>query len=388
MQETPKANRIHIGIFGKRNVGKSTLMNALTRQTSSIVSDVAGTTTDSVYRNIEFHPIGPVVFIDTPGIDDEGELGQLRVQKAKKTLEEVDCVLWVHNGTLTASEKELLHLLKVKNIPYLCVYNIKKEMTPPHCIGTQEHTVRVNAKNLEGLNVLREALTKRLNQEEEKLCIGDLIKKGDRILLVTPQDVQAPKGRLILAQVQILRELLDKKAIPLMTTYDTLKSSLEALVHPPDLVITDSQLFKEVKAIIPATIPLTSFSILLARQKGDLNTYRQSIKAIGELKANDKVLISESCTHNPLHEDIARVKIPRALRKKCGHPLAIEWVSGQVFPEDLTAYKLIIQCGGCMQTTKQIENRINAAKKANVPITNFGVVLAYLSGILDEIWIG
>lgn len=381
MQQTPKGNQLHIGLFGKRNVGKSTLMNALLGQNISIVSPVAGTTTDSVHKSKEWHPIGPVVLVDTPGLDDEGALGLLRIQKAKQILEEVDLVLYVIGKPLERDEKILLEALDKKKKPYLVVYNQKESAL------TVEDILTVNAHTKEHFDQLQAAITAKLNTKEERKCIGDQVEKGEVVLLVMPQDLQAPKGRLILPQVQVLRELLDAKAIPIMTTKETLGVSLSSLKQPPQLIITDSQIFNEVYESCPKNTPLTSFSILMARQKGDLHAYTQGAKVIGKLQAGDKVLVTESCTHNPLHGDIAREKIPNAIKHKVNSEIIFEHVSGIVFPSDLTPYKLIIQCGGCMHTPGQIQARIEKAKTQGVPITNFGIALAYLSNLLDKVWL-
>lgn len=383
MQQVAKGNQLHIGLFGKRNAGKSTLMNVLLRQEMSIVSPVAGTTTDLVHKSIEFHPLGPIVFVDTPGIDDEGELGTLRVEKTKKALEEVDLVLWVCNEVITPQEKEILEEIKRSNAPVILVHN-----TRTLAWKVQGDKLVVNAKEQIGIEDLREAIVKMLQTKEERLCIGDMVTEGQVVLLVAPQDIQAPKGRLILPQVQVMRELLDAKAIPMMTTLHTLERTLKCFHKAPDLVVTDSQVFKEVREMIPSEIPLTSFSILMARQKGDLAVYRKGAKAIYGLQPNDYILIAESCTHNPLHEDIAREKIPQALQKKCGIPLQFHWTTGTTFPSDLSKYALIIQCGGCMHTPAQIGARIQKAKSYEVPMTNFGVLLAELSGTLDAITFG
>ncbi|MGL5676217.1 MAG: [FeFe] hydrogenase H-cluster maturation GTPase HydF [Cellulosilyticaceae bacterium] len=383
MQQVAKGNQLHIGLFGKRNAGKSTLMNVLLRQEMSIVSPVAGTTTDLVHKSIEFHPLGPVVFVDTPGIDDEGELGTLRVEKTKKALKEVDLVLWVCNEVITPQEKEMLEEIKKSNVPVVLVHN-----TRTLAWKVQGDKLVVNAKEQIGIEDLRDAIVKVLQTKEEHLCIGDMVTEGQVVLLVAPQDIQAPKGRLILPQVQVMRELLDAKAIPMMTTLHTLERTLKCLCEAPHLVVTDSQVFKEVREMVPAEVPLTSFSILMARQKGDLDVYRKGAKAIYKLQPNDHILIAESCTHNPLHEDIAREKIPQALQKKCGMPLQFHWTTGTTFPNDLSKYALVIQCGGCMHTPAQIGARIQKAKSYEVPMTNFGVLLAELSGTLDAITFG
>lgn len=388
MDKTPKGSQLHIGLFGKRNAGKSTLMNALLDQEMSIVSPIAGTTTDIVHKSIEWHPLGPVVLVDTPGLDDEGELGLLRVQKAKKVLGEVDLVLWVTEGDISQEEQSMLNDLEQKNRPYLVIYNSKEQASKTEFEENKSKNIfSVNAETKWQIGELKAKVADMLKDEKEQKCIGDKVKLGDVVLLVMPQDLQAPKGRLILPQVQILRELLDAKAIPIMTTKETLDQTLEALKSVPNLIITDSQIFEEVYEKKPKDVPLTSFSILLARQKGDLKTYVEGAKAISRLKEGDKVLISESCTHNPLHGDIARQKLPAAITKKVVEGIVFENVAGNNFPDTVRDYKLIIQCGGCMQTPKQIGARIEKARQEEVAITNFGVALAYLAGILDKVWL-
>lgn len=380
MNDTPKANKLHIGIFGKRNVGKSTLMNAILGQEMSIVSPVAGTTTDTVWKSMELNPIGPVVFVDTPGIDDEGELGELRVYKTKKTLEEVDAVIWVMNDTLDDIEKESIKVLREKNIPYIKVCNLQKNGSS----GIEKNTIILNALTGKGIDKLKDELIKVLGGQQEKLCIGDCLNEGEVALLVIPQDIQAPKGRLILPQVQVLREILDARAIPIMTLPDQLQKTLEGLNTNPTVAIVDSQLFGKVEEKLPDDTKLTSFSIAMARQKGDLEAYIEGTKAIEKLDDNSKVLIIESCTHTPLHGDIAREKIPLSLKNKTKKNLEFEFIRGVDFPENLTEYQLVILCGGCMQTTKQIQYKIKQCIKQNVPVTNFGIILAYLNGSLER----
>lgn len=386
MQQIPKGNQLHIGLFGKRNAGKSTLMNVLLDQELSIVSPIAGTTTDIVHKSKEWYPLGPVVFVDTPGLDDEGTLGELRIQKALEVLRQVDLVVWVtKEGKLEKEEQQILLQLDQAKTPYLIVYN--KCMIEENKGVEIKESITINAKEQMRIDILKIAITNKLMQMEELKCIGDKVGVGDRVLLVMPQDLQAPKGRLILPQVQILREILDAHAIPIMTTKETLEETLTSLKEPPDLIITDSQIFSEVYEVCPKSIPLTSFSILMARQKGDLEQYVEGAYALKQLKSGDKVLIAESCSHNPLHGDIARCKIPQAIKKQIQGDIQFENVCGNSFPEDLSAYALVIQCGGCMHTPKQIKTRLKGAKLQQVPITNFGIVLAYLSGILDKVWI-
>ena len=380
MNDTPKANKLHVGIFGKRNVGKSTLMNAILDQQMSIVSPIAGTTTDIVWKSMELNPLGPIVFVDTPGMDDDGLLGELRVHKTKKTLEEVDAAIWVIKDKLEPIEKAYISQLEDRNIPCILVYN-----QYGNAVKTTEDTaIVVNAKKHKGIDEVKARLCEQLKGYQEKLCIGDCLKEGEVVLLVAPQDIQAPKGRLILPQVQILREILDANAIPIMTVANQLQNTLDSLKQVPTVTIVDSQLFGTVEKILPKCTRLTSFSIGMARQKGDLEVYAKGAKSISELKDNDKILIVESCTHIPLHGDIAREKIPKGLNKKTGKKLEFNFARGTDFPEDLTSYALVILCGGCMQTSMQIQHRIRNCINQQVPVTNFGILLAHLSGSLER----
>ncbi|MGL4345133.1 MAG: [FeFe] hydrogenase H-cluster maturation GTPase HydF [Cellulosilyticaceae bacterium] len=386
MNHTPKGSQKHIGIFGKRNVGKSTLINGLLGQELSVVSPVAGTTTDIVHKSIEFHPLGPVVLIDTPGIDDEGELGVLRVRQTQKILGEVDAVLWVVTEELGEQELETIKTITYRNVPIIIVENQKTSMDAISLPKNISH-IRINAKKQETLEPLRALIVEILKDIPDQCCIKDYIKEGDMALLVTPQDLQAPKGRLILPQVQVLREILDGGGIPIMTTPQTLDQVMEVLGEKIQWVITDSQVFEQVYHKIPKDIPLTSFSMIMGRQKGDLETYVEGAYAIKSLKEGDKVLVAESCSHNPLHGDIARMQIPHKLETQLGISLCFEHVKGNEFPDELEAYALVIQCGGCMQTRGQVMARIQKAKQTGVPITNFGVLLAHLSGILEKVFI-
>ncbi|MGL4738922.1 MAG: [FeFe] hydrogenase H-cluster maturation GTPase HydF [Cellulosilyticaceae bacterium] len=386
MNHTPKGSQLHIGLFGKRNAGKSTLINGILRQDLAIVSPIPGTTTDTVHKSIEFHPIGPVVFVDTPGIDDEGALGELRIAKTHKTLEEVDAAIWLYNGKLDAGEKSWIAKIEKRGIPLLYVIN-QWEGEETGVTAETEQRIRINAKDPQQIARLRERLVAMLSTCKEQPCIGDYMNAGDHVLLVMPQDLQAPKGRLILPQVQIIRELLDASAIPVMTTAQTLDQALDGLKQSPRWAITDSQIFKVVYEKLPKTVKLTSFSILMARQKGDLARYVEGAHAAMGLKPGARVLIAESCTHNPLHGDIAREKLPQLLTKRLGHQVVFEHVVGNQFPDQLEGYELIVQCGGCMQTRAQIMARVIKADEAGIPITNFGVLLAHLGGILDQIFL-
>ena len=392
MQDTPRANRLHIGLFGKRNSGKSSLINALTNQETALVSDVAGTTTDPVYKAMEIHGIGPFVFIDTAGLDDEGELGALRIRQTMRAMERTDVALLVCTGDDIEKELEWNRLLKEKNIPVIWILN-KADL-----LADATATVRsiekkcgqvplaVSARTKQGMEDIRRSLIAKLPDETMSLgIVGRLVKEGDTVMLVMPQDIQAPKGRLILPQVQTIRELLDRKCLVMSCTTDKIDQMLQALVQPPSLIITDSQVFKTVYEKKPAASRLTSFSVLFAQYKGDINYFIEGANAIGCLTENSHVLIAEACTHAPLAEDIGRVKIPNMLRKKFGAGLQIDHVSGTDFPEDLSKYDLVIHCGACMFNRKYVLNRVAQARNQHIPMTNYGVTIAYLAGILDKI---
>ena len=392
MQDTPRANRLHIGLFGKRNSGKSSLINALTNQETALVSDVAGTTTDPVYKAMEIHGIGPCVFIDTAGLDDEGELGALRIRQTMRAMERTDVALLVCTGDDIEKELEWNRLLKEKNSPVIWILN-KADL-----LADATATVRsiekkcgqvplaVSARTKQGMEDIRRSLIAKLPDETmSQGIVGRLVKEGDTVMLVMPQDIQAPKGRLILPQVQIIRELLDRKCLVMSCTTDKIDQMLQALVQPPSLIITDSQVFKTVYEKKPATSRLTSFSVLFAQYKGDINYFIEGANAIGCLTENSHVIIAEACTHAPLAEDIGRVKIPNMLRKKFGAGLQIDHVSGTDFPEDLNKYDLVIHCGACMFNRKYVLNRVAQARNQHIPMTNYGVTIAYLTGILDKI---
>lgn len=392
MQDTPRANRLHIGLFGKRNSGKSSLINALTNQETALVSDVAGTTTDPVYKAMEIHGIGPCVFIDTAGLDDEGELGALRIRQTMRAMERTDVALLVCTGDDIEKELEWNRLLKEKNIPVIWILN-KADL-----LADATATVRsiekkcgqvplaVSARTKQGMEDIRRSLIAKLPDETmSQGIVGRLVKEGDTVMLVMPQDIQAPKGRLILPQVQTIRELLDRQCLVMSCTTDKIDQMLQALVQPPSLIITDSQVFKTVYEKKPAASRLTSFSVLFAQYKGDINYFIEGANAIGCLTENSHVLIAEACTHAPLAEDIGRVKIPNMLRKKFGAGLQIDHVSGTDFPEDLSKYDLVIHCGACMFNRKYVLNRVAQARNQHIPMTNYGVTIAYLAGILDKI---
>lgn len=392
LQDTPRSNRIHIALFGKRNSGKSSLINALTGQHVSLVSDVAGTTTDPVFKSMEIHGIGPCVFIDTAGFDDEGGLGELRVQQTRKALDRTDIAIMVCTSDNLDDEIKWQSIIKEKNIPLIWVLN-KSDLliSPDEMMRSIEKKcgtvpILVSASEGKGINEIRNAIIGKMPDETMSSGItGKLVEENDTVLLVMPQDIQAPKGRLILPQVQTIRELLDKKCLVFSCTTDKIEQMLKAMVHPPKLIITDSQVFKTVYDLKPAESRLTSFSVLFAQYKGDINYFIEGAKSISRLNKDSKVLIAEACTHAPLAEDIGREKIPAMLRKRFGNELSIDIVSGTDFPEDLSKYDLIIHCGSCMFNRKYVLNRIDKAKKQNIPMTNYGVTIAYMQGILDKI---
>lgn len=392
MQETPRANRLHIGLFGKRNSGKSSLINALTNQEVALVSDIAGTTTDPVYKAMEIHGIGPCVFIDTAGLDDDGELGALRIQQTMRAMDRTDIALLVCTGDDIEKELEWSRLLKEKNIPVVWILNKADLLTDvTSTIRSIEKKcgqvpLGVSACTKQGMEDIRRSLIAKLPDETmSRGIVGKLVEEGDTVMLVMPQDIQAPKGRLILPQVQTIRELLDRKCLVMSCTTGQIDRMLQALVHPPKLIITDSQVFKTVYEKKPSASRLTSLSVLFAQYKGDIDYFIEGANAIGRLTENSRVLIAEACTHAPLTEDIGRVKIPNMLRKKFGSGLLIEHVSGTDFPEDLSKYDLIIHCGACMFNRKYVLSRVEQARKQNIPMTNYGVTIAYLAGILDKI---
>ncbi|MDD3219952.1 MAG: [FeFe] hydrogenase H-cluster maturation GTPase HydF [Lachnospiraceae bacterium] len=392
LTDTPRSNRLHIGIYGKRNSGKSSLINALTNQNAAIVSDVAGTTADPVYKTMEIHGIGPCVFIDTAGFDDEGTLGTMRVEKTKAALEKTDIALLVCSDDQNEEELSWAKDFAKKKIPYLLVLNKIDEHTDKENLAAtlekqfKKKPLQVSALQKTGIEELRQALIRSIPEDyEQESIVGNLAETGDLVLLVMPQDIQAPKGRLILPQVQIMRDLLDKKCLIMSCTTDKLDETLKALAYPPKLIITDSQVFSTVYEKKPKESNLTSFSVLFARYKGDIQSYVEGARAIENLTEDSHVLIAEACTHAPLTEDIGREKIPRFLRKRIGENLKIDIVAGNDYPKDLTGYDLIIHCGACMFNRKYVLSRQEQAREANVPMTNYGIVIAYLNNILDKI---
>ena len=392
LNNTPTANRLHIALFGRRNSGKSSLINALTGQDTALVSDIPGTTTDPVSKAMELHGIGPCVIIDTPGFDDEGTLGEMRIERTLKAIEHTDIALLFCEENELQVEKEWMQQLKAKNIPVILILNkvdIRENVSSIVAkieSELQQKPLVVSAKEKKGMEDIRLAILEKLPQDFEQPSItGDLVGENDLVLLVMPQDIQAPKGRLILPQVQTMRELLDKKCLIMSCTTDKLSATLKALAYPPKLIITDSQVFKTVYEQKPAESLLTSFSVLMAGYKGDIRQFIEGASAIDSLTENSRVLIAEACAHAPMTEDIGRVKIPRLLRKKVGEGLHIDMVSGSDFPKDLSEYDLIIHCGACMFNRKHVMNRLEQASMQQAPMTNYGITLAHLMGILDKI---
>ena len=396
LNDTPGSNRLHIGVFGKTNSGKSSFINAFTHQEVSIVADIAGTTTDPVYKPIEISPLGPCVIIDTAGFDDTSELGERRVEKTKLAAEKADIAVIVvsqpDNEWDITEELKWYQFLKEKNTPVL--FLVGKSDIDPHTEElisyikekTGKKALAISAETGAGIDAVREELVRLVPENfGERKITGELVTEEDLVLLVMPQDIQAPKGRLILPQVQTLRELLDKKCLVMSVTTDKLVPALAALKEPPKLIITDSQVFGYVYEHKPKESMLTSFSVLFAAYKGDLPYYVEGAKMLDSLTNESHVLIAECCSHAPLQEDIGRVRIPRMLKKRAGEGLTVDIVSGTDFPEDLSDYDLVIQCGACMFNRKYVLSRIDRAKKQQVPMTNYGVTIAHLTGILDKI---
>lgn len=396
LNDTPGSNRLHIGVFGKTNSGKSSFINAFTHQEVSIVADIAGTTTDPVYKPMEISPLGPCVIIDTAGFDDTSELGERRVEKTKLAAEKADIAVIVvsqpDNEWDITEELKWYQFLKEKNTPVL--FLVGKSDIDPHTEElisyikekTGKKALAISAETEAGIDAVREELARLVPENfGERKITGELVTEEDLVLLVMPQDIQAPKGRLILPQVQTLRELLDKKCLVMSVTTDKLVPALAALKEPPKLIITDSQVFGYVYEHKPKESMLTSFSVLFAAYKGDLPYYVEGAKMLDSLTNESHVLIAECCSHAPLQEDIGRVKIPRMLKKRAGEGLTVDIVSGTDFPKNLSDYDLVIQCGACMFNRKYVLSRIDRAKKQQVPMTNYGVTIAHLTGILDKI---
>ena len=406
LNNVPSSERTHIGIFGKRNAGKSSVINAITGQSLAIVSDIKGTTTDPVLKSMELLPLGPVVLIDTPGLDDEGDLGHLRIQKAYQILKKAyqilnktDIALLVIDGTagMTAEDYQILDRIRAKNIPYLIVFN-KADLAPDADTSDTDTSNADTSDTADAANViwvstvtglhiqeLKERLATLLPDEDSgKTILGDLIRPSDFIVLVVPIDKAAPKGRLILPQQQTIRDILDHNAISIVVKETDLKHTLETLGKKPALVITDSQVFDKAAADTPSDIPLTSFSILFARYKGNLKTLVDGARMLRHLENGDKILISEGCTHHRQCDDIGTVKLPRLIRNYTGKELEFEFTSGTEFPFSLEKYRLIVHCGGCMLNEREMKYRIRCAEDAGIPITNYGTAIACMKGILER----
>ena len=393
LNDTTRGNRLHIGLFGRRNAGKSSLINALTGQHVATVSEVPGTTTDPVYKAMELHGIGPVVFIDTAGFDDEGLLGKLRVEKTEQAARETDIALLLFSGLDMAEELKWLDFFHRQKTPVILLVSRTDELADGGCalaeaVGKAAGSapLLLNAADRQGVEKLRQELIRSLPEDFEQPSItGDLCAAGDLVVLVMPQDIQAPKGRLILPQVQTLRELLDKGCQALCCTTDRLADTLAKLTEPPKLIITDSQAFRKVYPLKPAQTLLTSFSVLFAAFKGDIACFLQGAERLLKLQSDSRILIAEACTHKPLQEDIGRVKLPRLLRSQLGADLAIDIVSGKDFPLDVTGYDMVIHCGACMFNRKYVLNRVQQCQEQQVPMTNYGLAIAALLGILDKV---
>lgn len=382
MKETPRSERLHIAFFGRRNVGKSSLVNAFTGQQLSIVSEVKGTTTDPVSKSMELLPLGPVVIVDTPGLDDEGELGQQRVRRTLQVLEEADIAIVVTDATqpLFPQEQQLLALFREKGIPCVHVRN-KADLLPRL---PQDGAIYTSAITGLGVHGMKEAVAALSPEHEEPPLVRDLLKPGDTVVLVVPIDKAAPKGRLILPQQQTIRDILEAGASALVCRDTELIQTLAALQAPPRLVITDSQVFGKVNALVPPEVPLTSFSILMARYKGNLPLLAAGAAQVDDLKTGDRVLIAEGCTHHRQCEDIGTVKLPGWIRKHRGQEPEFTFVSGKDFPEDLSPYRLVVHCGGCMLTRRQMQSRLRRCAAQGVPVTNYGTLIAHLHGILER----
>lgn len=404
MQDTPRANRVHIAIYGRRNVGKSSLINAITGQQIALVSEIPGTTTDPVYKAMELYPLGPVLFIDTAGLDDDSELGELRVKKSRDVMEKVDLAVLALTPDLSdlSFEEKWYKEFRQRRIPVIGVINRIDQYEDDDIVASVDNQTIIDMQALEkslpisfvkvsaryGINIdkLKELIIDSAPKNANNITLLEgLVKQNDIVILVAPQNLQAPMGRLILPQVQAIRDILDYHALAYIVTDDELEQALSSLNKQPDLVITDSQVFEKVNKVIPKDIPLVSFSILLARQKGDLKTLVSGAMVIDELKPGDKVLIAEACSHHPLKDDIGREKIPKWLEEKAGGHLEISFSAGSDFPDDLKEYKLVVHCGSCMLNRTEVLNRIAKAVGNGVPITNYGVAIAHLHGILERV---
>lgn len=384
LNDTPNSDRIHIGIFGRRNAGKSSIINAITGQSLAIVSDVKGTTTDPVQKAMELLPLGPVIVIDTPGIDDTGELGQLRIEKSYQVLNKTDIALLVADGTigLQPEDKAIIEAFKGKKLPYIIILNKADKVTDKYHI---DNSIWVSAETGENIWELKEKISQLVPNENMALkIIGDKLEPNDIVVLVVPIDKAAPKGRLILPQQQTIRDILEAGAVSVVTRDTELKDTLKSLGKKPKMVITDSQAFGYVKKIVPDDILLTSFSILFARYKGDLDEAIKAVNVIDGLSDGDTVLIAEGCTHHRQCDDIGTVKIPKWLKAHSGKDINYEFCSGTEFPRDLSKYKAVIHCGGCTLNEKEMKHRVYVCKSQNVPITNYGIFIAYTQGILNR----
>lgn len=386
LNNTPSSERIHIGIFGKRNAGKSSIINAITGQNLAIVSDVKGTTTDPVLKTMELLPLGPVVVIDTPGLDDEGELGELRIQKAYQMLNKTDIALVIIDGQIGVDMEDIkiIEAIEKKKIPYIMVYN-KADLEGRNIVENGTDCIWVSATTRRNIEELKRMIVNAVPKEDVgKRLVSDLIEPLDFVVLVVPIDSSAPKGRLILPQQQTIRDILQAGAVSIVVKDTELSETLDKLQVKPSLVITDSQVFEKVAGVVPEDVPLTSFSILMARHKGDLNTVVRGAYALKDLQDGDTILISEGCTHHRQCEDIGTIKLPKWLREYTGKELQFEFTSGTEFPDDLLKYKLIIHCGGCMLNEREMKYRLKCAGDAGVPITNYGIAIAHMKGILKR----
>lgn len=385
LNDTPSAERVTIAFFGVRNAGKSSVVNAVTGQRLAVVSDVRGTTTDPVKKAMELLPLGPVVIVDTPGIDDEGELGELRVAQTRRVLRGCDVAVLVVDGTrgLTSADAGLLHEFAARSVPFVVAWNKADQTCAPVPAELAPRTVRVSAATGEGIRELKERVAHVADKPAASRPLAhDLVPAGSTVILVCPIDSAAPKGRLILPQQQVLRDLIDHACLPLVCRETELTAALEALREPPALVVTDSQAFGPVSRVVPESVPLTSFSILMVRYKGDLVEAVRGAAALDHLRDGDRVLVSEGCTHHRQCEDIGTVKLPRWLREYTGSELEFEFTSGVEFPDDPSSYALVVHCGGCMLNAREMRSRQRAAVEAGVPVTNYGVAIAQVHGVL------
>lgn len=383
MNETPRGERLHIALFGRRNAGKSSVINAITGQNLSIVSNVRGTTTDPVYKAMEMLPIGPVMLIDTPGLDDEGSLGELRIEKAKEVMRKTDVALLIVDGSEKKDhfvEKELAKELNRRKIPFLWVYNKVDMITEK----TEKNVMYISAKNGQGIFELKEKIQTLVPKDQDRPLVRDLLDKGDLVILVVPIDKAAPKSRLILPQQQTIRDILEKGGIPIVVRDTELEHVFGKLQQKPRMVITDSQVFEYVSKVTPKEMPLTSFSILMARYKGNLSMLAKSAFFIRNLQDGDKILMAEGCTHHRQCGDIGTEKLPNWIREFSGKQLIFETSSGNGYPKDLSQYAMIVHCGGCMLNPKEMKYRMNEAYRQKIPIVNYGIMIAYMKGILER----